>query len=65
MTVYSVVIERSVYALSKGVNELIGEGWEPLGGICFTGKAGMPNCQYCQAMISKKKKEGGRSVSTG
>lgn len=44
-TSYAVVRDYDAHAFVDGVNDMIGKGWEPQGGIAFT------NGQFLQAIV--------------
>ncbi|MBN1404260.1 MAG: DUF1737 domain-containing protein [Opitutales bacterium] len=49
---YKIAAASSIEKLSKLVNELIAEGWEPSGGICYS--LGTWNAKLLQPMIRRK-----------
>lgn len=45
---YHIVENSNTFQLSKIVNKLIKNGWQPYGGVSFTGQ---PEGHYIQAMV--------------
>ena len=54
-THYIVVCELSSSALVRKINELIGLGWEPLGGVA-AGSGHGGTLQFAQALIKREPK---------
>ncbi|MBO7243834.1 MAG: DUF1737 domain-containing protein [Alphaproteobacteria bacterium] len=49
---YTILYDQVAELLIDKVNQLIKQGWEPLGGLCATQNAGKEI--FCQAMIKKE-----------
>lgn len=50
MKLYVIVKNYNLLGLEKTVDELMIEGWNPVGGVCYDGE------RYCQSMIYKEGK---------
>jgi len=65
MIEYKIVEAESYDRLENGVNQLIEEGWEPVGGISSPAKTGRAsrNRRVAQALIRKPDTEESKSAS--
>lgn len=54
--IYTVIEEDDLLKLAESVNELMWEGWKPLGGVAI-GQLAEFDMKYCQALIFVPKEE--------